>query len=82
MLLLLTPEVYLAVHPSASEKDIRHAYKRLSKKYHPDKNKDPDAEARFVDIAYGRYFQSVATTADERSCPTIRQPMKYSQIRR
>jgi preprotein translocase subunit Sec63 len=67
MLLMLTPDVFLAVHPSASEKDIRHAYKRLSKKYHPDKNKDPDAEARFVDIAYGRYFQWVATIAQVRS---------------
>ncbi|PPQ68663.1 hypothetical protein CVT25_012317 [Psilocybe cyanescens] len=41
----------LDVHKSASEKDIRAAYKRLSKKYHPDKNKDPDAEDKFVDIA-------------------------------
>ncbi|KAF9477926.1 DnaJ-domain-containing protein [Pholiota conissans] len=41
----------LDVHKSASDKDIRTAYKRLSKKYHPDKNKDPGAENRFVDIA-------------------------------
>ncbi|KJA26328.1 hypothetical protein HYPSUDRAFT_36616 [Hypholoma sublateritium FD-334 SS-4] len=41
----------LDVHKSASDKDIRAAYKRLSKKFHPDKNKDPDAENRFVDIA-------------------------------
>ncbi|KAF8183920.1 DnaJ domain-containing protein [Pholiota molesta] len=36
----------LDVHKSASDKDIRAAYKRLSKKFHPDKNKDPDAENR------------------------------------
>ncbi|KAH8831905.1 hypothetical protein DL96DRAFT_1524837 [Flagelloscypha sp. PMI_526] len=36
---------------SASDRDIRHAYKQLSKKYHPDKNKDPGAEAKFVQIA-------------------------------
>ncbi|TFK28105.1 DnaJ-domain-containing protein [Coprinopsis marcescibilis] len=41
----------LDVHKSASDKDIRAAYKRLSKKWHPDKNKDPGAEDRFVDIA-------------------------------
>jgi DnaJ-related protein SCJ1 len=41
------------VHKSASEKDIRHAYKRLSKKYHPDKNKDPGAADKFVEIAHG-----------------------------
>ena len=43
----------LAVHKSASEQDIRKAYKRLSRKYHPDKNKEPDAEDRFVEVAHG-----------------------------
>ncbi|KAK0204788.1 hypothetical protein DFS33DRAFT_1322819 [Desarmillaria ectypa] len=42
----------LDLHKSASDKDIRHAYKKLSRKFHPDKNKDPDAEDRFVDIAH------------------------------
>ena len=41
------------VHKSASDRDIRAAYKRLSKKYHPDKNKDSDAEGKFVEIARG-----------------------------
>jgi len=41
----------LDVHKSASDKDIRAAYKRLSKKFHPDKNKAPDAEDKFVQIA-------------------------------
>lgn len=48
--LRVTPTI---VHPSASEKDIRHAYKKLSKKYHPDRNKDPGTEDRFVEIAHG-----------------------------
>lgn len=46
------------VHKSASEKDIRAAYKRLSKKFHPDKNKDPDAEGKFVEIARGESKRS------------------------
>ncbi|KAI0250277.1 hypothetical protein BJV78DRAFT_1220987 [Lactifluus subvellereus] len=37
---------------SASEQDIKKAYKRLSRKYHPDKNRDPDAESRFVEVAH------------------------------
>lgn len=44
----------LDIHKSASEKDIRHAYKKLSRKFHPDKNKDPGAEDKFVEIAHGQ----------------------------
>jgi hypothetical protein len=42
------------VSKHASEQDIRKAYKRLSKQYHPDKNTDPGAEEKFVDIAHGK----------------------------
>ncbi|TRM64384.1 hypothetical protein BD626DRAFT_491622 [Schizophyllum amplum] len=42
----------LDVHPSASERDIRYAYKKLSKKWHPDKNKQEGAEERFIEIAH------------------------------
>ncbi len=38
---------------SASEQDIKKAYKRLSRKYHPDKNNDADAEGKFVEVAHG-----------------------------
>lgn len=46
----------LLVHKSASDRDIKHAYKKLSKKYHPDKNKDPNAENMFIDIAHGTFY--------------------------
>ncbi|KAH7884713.1 hypothetical protein F5I97DRAFT_1492738 [Phlebopus sp. FC_14] len=42
----------LELSRGASEQDIRKAYKRLSRQYHPDKNKDPGAEEKFVDIAH------------------------------
>ena len=54
----------LVVHKSASEQDFRKAYKRLSRKYHPDKNKEPDAEERFVEVAHGECVtQSAGTRA-------------------
>ncbi|KAJ6531761.1 hypothetical protein B0H19DRAFT_1214115 [Mycena capillaripes] len=54
----------LDIHKSASEKDIRHAYKKLSRKFHPDKNKDPGAEAKFVEIAHAYEVLSDPTKRD------------------
>jgi curved DNA-binding protein len=41
----------LEVPRSASAEDIRRAYRRLARKYHPDVNKEPSAEDRFKQIS-------------------------------
>ncbi|XP_011841740.1 PREDICTED: dnaJ homolog subfamily B member 9 isoform X1 [Mandrillus leucophaeus] len=41
----------LGVPKSASERQIKKAFHKLAMKYHPDKNKSPDAEAKFREIA-------------------------------
>ncbi|MFD1318772.1 molecular chaperone DnaJ [Loigolactobacillus zhaoyuanensis] len=41
----------LGVSRDASQDEIKRAYRKLSKKYHPDLNKAPDAEQKFKDIS-------------------------------
>ena len=45
----------LGVEKSASDREIKKAFRKLAVQYHPDKNKDPDAEKKFVEIAKGEY---------------------------
>jgi curved DNA-binding protein len=41
----------LGVGRTASADEIQRAYRKLARTYHPDVNKDPDAEGRFKDIS-------------------------------
>ncbi|XP_038164778.1 dnaJ homolog subfamily B member 9a [Cyprinodon tularosa] len=41
----------LGVSRGATERQIKKAFHRLAMKFHPDKNKNPDAEVRFREIA-------------------------------
>jgi curved DNA-binding protein len=41
----------LGVPRDASEEDIRRAYRRLAREYHPDVNKEPGAEDRFKEVS-------------------------------
>ena len=45
------PYSVLGVAKGASEGDIKKAFRKLAKKYHPDQNKDdPTAQQRFAEV--------------------------------
>uniref|UniRef100_A0A6C0AXG4 J domain-containing protein n=1 Tax=viral metagenome TaxID=1070528 RepID=A0A6C0AXG4_9ZZZZ len=41
----------LGLNSNATEDDIKKAYKKLAFKYHPDRNKEPEAETKFKEIS-------------------------------
>ena len=48
----------LGVSRDANDRQIKKAFRKLAMKYHPDKNKQKDAEAKFREIAEGRLATS------------------------
>lgn len=63
------PYSILGLKRGASEADVKSAYKKLAKKYHPDVNKDPGAEDKFkeISVAYQSIVDGTADRVDSRS---------------
>jgi DnaJ family protein B protein 9 len=54
--ILVTAKDYykiLGIDKTATEKEVKKAFRELAKQLHPDKNDSPNAEAQFREIAEG-----------------------------
>ncbi|XP_071446764.1 dnaJ homolog subfamily C member 16 isoform X1 [Hetaerina americana] len=82
------PYKILGIRRSATVQEIRKAYKQLAKVWHPDKNKDPEAETKFVEITQAyellsdperrKQFDNFGVTED----PALQKKPDYSHYRR
>lgn len=83
------PYDVLGIKSKADVQDIKKAYKKLAKEWHPDKNPSPGAEAKFIEInqAYEllmdperrRLFDTTGQTEEQ---PNFRKQHDYSSYRR
>jgi len=66
------PYSILGLERGASEEDVKAAYKKLAKRYHPDTNKDSGAEDKFkeISVAYKSIIDGAADKYD---------PMNFTQ---
>lgn len=55
----------LGVSKDASQDEIKKAYRRLSKKYHPDLNNASDAETKFKEVAAA--YETLSDESDRKS---------------
>ncbi|PNF40918.1 hypothetical protein B7P43_G14976 [Cryptotermes secundus] len=84
------PYKLLGIQKTATQQQIRKAYKQLAKEWHPDKNNDPAAENRFVEInqAYElltdperkKHFDTFGIVVEE--SPQLRKKRDYNQYQR
>lgn len=72
----------MEVSSHASQEEIKHAYQRLARKYHPDISKEPDAEVRFKEVneAY-EILKNPEKRADYNASFQIILPYTYAWLR-
>ena len=68
----------LGLRPTATKADVKSAFRRLSKKYHPDLNSSPDARFQFMKIHEAYKFLTSTKKRTFRSTTSSFQQKQYS----
>ena len=69
---------YLGVRPTATPDEIKHAYRKLARKYHPDVSKVADAESRFKEV--GEAYEVLKDTDKRAAYGEARQTENTDEI--
>lgn len=67
----------MGVSRDASQEEIKRAYRRLARKYHPDVSKEPDAEQRFKEV--GEAYEVLSDPEKRSAYDTLGQDWKAGQ---
>lgn len=69
--------VLMGVSEDASDKDIKMAYRKLARKYHPDISKEPNAEERFKEV--GEAYEVLRDPIKRAEYDTYRKHGEFNQ---
>ena len=67
----------MGVTRESSQEEIKRAYRRLARKYHPDVSKEPDAEGRFKEV--GEAYEVLSDPEKRRAYDTLGEDWKAGQ---
>jgi len=78
----------LGITPNSTESEIRMAYRRLAKQYHPDVNKAKNAHEKFIEISEAYEFlishslqQKESSESEEQTASDYRASEEYNRFR-
>lgn len=79
-----TPYEVLGLSEDCSFKNIKHHYRTLARQFHPDVNKDPDAEKMFESVraAYDFLMANHVESIGVQAAQTIEELLKANRMRK